>query len=211
MKLNYKKVFFVGVAFFLISMFWQTYDSVITKILIDKFGLSQTWSGVIMALDNVLALFLLPLFGGLSDKTKSKAGRRTPDIFFGTIIAAFAFVALSFADNYQTAQIQATDIVADYDDYMAEKAVMLDPLLKDGKSAALRTREQAEADYDANAITEAEYNTAVAAYNQWQIDWGVAMVKWGVTNSSHPRSKAGCARCGRDHPGRLRPLVQQQL
>jgi len=182
MKLNYKKVFFVGVAFFLISMFWQTYDSVITKILIDKFGLSQTWSGVIMALDNVLALFLLPLFGGLSDKTKSKAGRRTPYIFFGTIVAAFAFVALSFADNYQTAQIQATDIVADYDDYMAEKAVMLDSLLKDGKSAALRTREQAEADYDADAITEAEYNTAVAAYNQWQIDWGVAMVKWGVTN-----------------------------
>lgn len=182
MKLNYKKVFFVGVAFFLISMFWQTYDSVITKILIDKFGLSQTWSGVIMALDNVLALFLLPLFGGLSDKTKTKVGRRTPYIFFGTIVAAFAFVALSFADNYQTAQIQATDIVADYDDYMAEKTVMLNSLLKDGKSAALRTREQAEVDYDADAITEAQYNTAVAAYNQWMIDWGVAMTKWGVTN-----------------------------
>ncbi len=196
MKLNYKKVFFVGVAFFLISMFWQTYDSVITKILIDKFGLSQTWSGVIMALDNVLALFLLPLFGGLSDKTKTKAGRRTPYIFFGTIVAAFAFVALSFADNYQTVQIQATDIVADYDDYMAEKTVMLNSLLKDGKSAALRAREQAEADYDSGEITEAEYNAAVADYNQWQTDWGVAMVKWGVTNAAILQGKQDALAAG---------------
>ena len=63
MKLDYKKTFYVGLAFFIITIFWQTYDSIITKILIDKFGLNQTWSGVVMALDNVLALFMLPLFG----------------------------------------------------------------------------------------------------------------------------------------------------
>ncbi|HAQ57134.1 MAG TPA: hypothetical protein DCR44_07065 [Acholeplasmatales bacterium] len=182
MKLNYKKVFFVGVAFFLISMFWQTYDSVITKILIDKFGLSQTWSGVIMALDNVLAIFLLPLFGGLSDKTQSKFGRRTPYIFFGTIVAAFAFVALSFADSYQTAQIEATDIVADYEDYLAEKSVMLLSIVKDGKPTALVDREAAEIAYDADEITEAEYNEAVSTYLNWQTDWPAAMVKWGETN-----------------------------
>ncbi|MDP3129727.1 MAG: MFS transporter, partial [Bacillota bacterium] len=179
---NYKKVFFVGVAFFLISMFWQTYDSVITKILIDKFGLSQTWSGVIMALDNVLAIFLLPLFGGLSDKTQSKFGRRTPYIFFGTIVAAFAFVALSFADSYQTAQIEATDIVADYEDYLAEKSVMLLSIVKDGKPTALVDREAAEIAYDADEITEAEYNEAVSTYLNWQTDWPAAMVKWGETN-----------------------------
>jgi hypothetical protein len=65
MKLDYKKTIYVGLAFFLISLFWQTYDSIITKILIDKFGLNQTWSGVVMAFDNVLALFLLPLIGSL--------------------------------------------------------------------------------------------------------------------------------------------------
>lgn len=117
MKLNYKKVFYVGLAFFLISLFWQTYDSVITKILIDKFGLNQTWSGVVMALDNVLALFLIPLFGGLSDKQNSKLGKRTPYIIIGTVIAAFAFIGLTFSDNYQTTKLETeTSIVAQYDD-----------------------------------------------------------------------------------------------
>ncbi|MBU0996734.1 MAG: MFS transporter [Firmicutes bacterium] len=115
MKLDYKKVFFVGMAFFLISMFWQTYDSIITKILIDKFGLNQTWSGVVMAMDNVLAVFMLPLFGHLSDKTNSKRGRRTPYIILGTIVAAFAFIALSYTDHVQTLKIEAeTTIEVDY-------------------------------------------------------------------------------------------------
>jgi MFS family permease len=115
MKLNYKKIFMVGLAFFLISMFWQAYDNIIAKMLIDKFGLNQTWSGVVMAFDNFLALFLLPLFGGLSDRTNSKLGRRTPYIIVGTIIAAFAFVSMSFVDNYQTQKIHdETLIVVDY-------------------------------------------------------------------------------------------------
>lgn len=115
MKLNYKKIFLVGLAFFLISMFWQAYDNIIAKILIDKFGLNQTWSGVVMAADNMLAIFLLPLFGSLSDKTKTKLGRRTPYIILGTIVAAFAFMALTFVDNMQTVKIENdTLIVQDY-------------------------------------------------------------------------------------------------
>ena len=78
MKLNYKRTILVGFAFFLICAFWQAYDNTIPLILTNKFGMSQTWSGVIMALDNVLALFLLPLFGAISDKHHSKWGRRTP-------------------------------------------------------------------------------------------------------------------------------------
>lgn len=116
MKLDYKKTFYVGLAFFLITLFWQTYDSVITKILIDKFGMNQTLSGVIMALDNVLALFLIPLFGTLSDKKKSKKGKRTPYIIVGTIIAAFAFMGLSFSDSIQTARLQTeTSVTSDYE------------------------------------------------------------------------------------------------
>lgn len=110
MKLDYKKTIYIGLAFLLISMFWQTYDNIIAKILIDKFGLSQTWSGVVMALDNVLALILLPLFGMLSDKTRSKLGRRTPYIIVGTIIGAIAFVSLSFIDNRQTAMVNEIQI-----------------------------------------------------------------------------------------------------
>lgn len=101
MKLNYKRTIFVGFAFFLICTFWQAYDTIIPKILTDKFGMSQAASGVVMALDNVLAIFLLPLFGAISDKTNTKLGRRTPFIIAGTLAAAIAFVGLSFVDNAQ--------------------------------------------------------------------------------------------------------------
>ena len=101
MKLNYKRTVFVGFAFFLICLFWQAYDTLIPKILINKFGLNQTWSGFIMALDNLLALFLLPLFGSLSDKTKTRLGKRTPYILLGTILSCVLFVGLSVADYAQ--------------------------------------------------------------------------------------------------------------
>lgn len=106
MKLNYKRTLLVGFAFFLISVFWQAYDSIIPKILTDKFGMSQFWSGAIMAIDNVLAVFMLPIFGALSDKTHTKRGKRTPFVIVGTIIAVIAFVGLSFADNMQLAKIE---------------------------------------------------------------------------------------------------------
>ena len=105
MKLNYKKTICVGFAFFLISMFWQAYDTLIPKILTDKFGMAQTWSGMIMALDNLIALFLLPIFGAISDKTRSRYGRRTPFIFIGTISAVISFFALSFVDGWQKANL----------------------------------------------------------------------------------------------------------
>jgi MFS family permease len=101
MKLNYWRTICVGFAFFLICAFWQAYDNIIPKILTDKFGMAQGWSGVIMALDNVLALFMLPLFGALSDRTKTRFGKRTPYIVVGTIVAVIAFIGLSFIDNAQ--------------------------------------------------------------------------------------------------------------
>ena len=113
MKLNYKRTILVGFAFFLISAFWQAYDATIALTLTNKFGMSQTWSGVIMALDNILALFMLPMFGALSDKHKGKAGRRTPFIRFGTIVAAIALVALSFADGMQLKQLTAVSAIDD--------------------------------------------------------------------------------------------------
>ena len=111
MKLNYKRTVFVGFAFFLICAFWQAYDNTIPLILTNKFGLSQTASGAIMALDNVLALFMLPIFGAISDRHNSKLGRRTPFILIGTLVAAVAFVGLSFVDNAQMRNIASvTDI-----------------------------------------------------------------------------------------------------
>ncbi len=105
MKLNYKRTLFVGFAFFLICAFWQAYDGIVPLMLVNKFGLNQTWSGFIMALDNILALFMLPLFGALSDKKDTKYGKRTPFIVIGTVCAIVCFVGLTFADNAQLAKI----------------------------------------------------------------------------------------------------------
>ena len=99
MKLNYKRVICVGFAFFLITAFWQAYDKTIPLILTYKFNMNQTLSGLIMAFDNVLAVFLLPLFGVLSDKTNSRLGKRTVFILFGTILAVISFVFLPLIGN----------------------------------------------------------------------------------------------------------------
>ena len=107
MKLNYKRTILVGFAFFLISAFWQAYDATIPVILTNKFGMSQTWSGVIMALDNILAVFMLPLFGAISDKCTSKKGKRTPFIAIGTVVAAIAILGLAVIDNAQLKNISA--------------------------------------------------------------------------------------------------------
>ena len=113
MKLNYKRTIFVGLAFFLICTFWQAYDTIIPKILTDKYGMSQAGSGVIMALDNVLALFMLPLFGALSDKCTHKRGRRTPFILIGTVVAAAALLCLSFVDNKQLHNLSDVSAIDD--------------------------------------------------------------------------------------------------
>ena len=129
MKLNYKRTILVGFAFFLIMAFWQAYDAIVPKIMTDKFGLMQGVSGFIMALDNILALVLLPLFGAFSDKIKTRFGKRTPFIFVGTVIASVALVCLSFSDGMQLAklnEISAMDETAMEVLYEADLDVKLD-------------------------------------------------------------------------------------
>lgn len=99
MKLNYKRTFFIGLAFLSISAFWQLYDSIVPLVLKNTFGFDEAVTGTIMALDNVLAIFLLPLFGNLSDHTKTKLGKRTPYIVVGTIIASCAMLLIPTANQ----------------------------------------------------------------------------------------------------------------
>ncbi|MBR2344009.1 MAG: MFS transporter [Clostridia bacterium] len=96
MKLNYKRTILVGFAFFLISAFWQAYDTIVPLILTNKFHMEQVYSGIIMSLDNIFAVFLLPIFGALSDKVTTRLGRRTPFILFGTIFASIFLAVLGF-------------------------------------------------------------------------------------------------------------------
>ena len=99
MKLNYKRTFFVGLAFLSISAFWQMYDNIIPLILQNTFHLNDVAIGAIMAMDNVLAVFLLPIIGTLSDKVDTPLGKRMPFIVFGTIAAVALMMLLPYADH----------------------------------------------------------------------------------------------------------------
>ena len=101
-KLNYKRTFFIGLAFLSICAFWQMYDNIIPLMLQNTFGLGETVTGILMAMDNVLALVLLPVFGSLSDKVDTPLGKRTPFILGGTVLAVIFMMLLPFADGRQS-------------------------------------------------------------------------------------------------------------
>ncbi|MGB4351742.1 MAG: MFS transporter, partial [Tissierellaceae bacterium] len=97
MKLNYRRTILIGLAFMSISAFWQLYDNIIPLILQNNFGLGETLTGGIMALDNILALFMLPLFGSLSDRTRTRLGKRTPFIIGGTALAVAFMMVIPYS------------------------------------------------------------------------------------------------------------------
>ncbi len=99
MKLNYRRTILTGLAFMAIYSFWQTYDNIVPLILKNSFGMNEIITGVVMAADNVLALFLLPLFGSLSDKVDSKWGKRKPFIAIGTLLTVIAIAFMPVGDN----------------------------------------------------------------------------------------------------------------
>ena len=183
MKLNYKRTILVGFAFFLICAFWQAYDNTIPLILTNEFGMSQTWSGVIMAADNILALFMLPLFGAISDKCTHRKGRRTPFIVMGTLIAAVALICLSFIDN---TQLKHLGDAANIDDPAALSAIyesqadeqlitphgdkfVLREQFTEEEFTAIRSRLISE---DGTAVTNPDYTNYVTPARQayaWQV------------------------------------------
>lgn len=99
MKLNYKRTVLIGFAFMSILAFWQFYDQVVPYLLENVFGLKTFAANSIMAIDNVLAIFMLPLFGAISDRTRSRLGKRTPYILFGTLAAVVLMVVLAMAEQ----------------------------------------------------------------------------------------------------------------
>ncbi len=111
MKLNTKRTFLVGLAFLSICAFWQLYDNVMPLILDETFHIDKTFSGAIMAADNVLALFLLPFFGALSDKTRSPIGKRMPYILVGTITAIVLMNLLPVFDNSYFAEAKTVKMI----------------------------------------------------------------------------------------------------
>ena len=112
MKLKTGQTIRVGFAFFSICAFWQMYNSIIPLILTNTFAMNETISGAIMAADNVLAIFLLPLFGGISDRCKSKMGRRKPFLLYGTLVSVVLMLLLPILDNrYAAAPSAGTKVL----------------------------------------------------------------------------------------------------
>lgn len=112
MKLDVKRTVLIGFAFFSICAFWQLYNSVIPLMLTNTFHMNETLSGVIMAADNVLALFLLPIFGTISDRCRHPWGKRMPFIVFGTIAAVLLMVVLPMIDDSYAAGADSWKIAA---------------------------------------------------------------------------------------------------
>ncbi|MBE6994651.1 MAG: SLC45 family MFS transporter [Ruminococcaceae bacterium] len=133
LRLNYRRTFLIGFAFFGILLLWQVYDSWCPTFLTDIFArrlydlssaqlkasdpakiLNVQWIvGIIMACDNLAALILLPIFGSLSDKTKTPIGKRMPYILVGTLVAAlaFPFIPLFFHLNNIAAMVAMMAVV----------------------------------------------------------------------------------------------------
>lgn len=98
-SLDWRRTLLVTLPFAGALAFWQSYDGIIPLILRDTFHVGDTLAGAIMALDNVCALFLLPLFGSISDRCHSRLGRRTPFIIIGSLLAALLIPLLAVADR----------------------------------------------------------------------------------------------------------------
>ena len=192
MKLNYKRTLLVGFAFFLISLFWQAYDSTIPLLLTNKFGMSQGWSGVIMAIDNILALFMLPLFGSLSDKVNTRFGKRTPFIAIGTVVAAVALIAVSFVDAAQLKNIEAVSAIDD--------PAALEVLYESQGDAQLLTPE-GDAFVLSEIFTKEEF-TAITS----KID-GTSETNPDYTNYVAPARQAYAAQVTAENPGTLITFV----
>ena len=146
MKLNNKRTVLVGLAFLSICSFWQMYDNVVPLILTKTFHLNETFSGGIMAADNILALFLLPFFGTLSDRTNTKIGKRTPYILLGTAAADPSVtgykdaneIAAKFAKLQDKVYTPDPEKVAVYDKLYAEYNTLLDYFGRGGNDVMKR-------------------------------------------------------------------------
>lgn len=131
LKLDYGQTFKVGFAFAIIMLFWTAYDFVVPLLLEHAYGLPNSIRGLIMGLDNLLSLFMLPLFGKLSDnahgKIAKKFGRRTPFIVIGTLASVILMVFVPVATLNQ--QKKADNLSASIEAQLNDDAFM-QPLLE---------------------------------------------------------------------------------
>lgn len=142
LKLDYPQTFKVGFAFAIIMLFWTAYDFVVPLLLEHAYGLPSWARGIIMGLDNLLSLFMLPLFGKLSDnahgKLVNKWGRRTPFIVIGTVCAVVLMVFVPVATLKQ--QAKAQELTTQIESQLNDDSFM-QPLLEEWYDNAVAGKE----------------------------------------------------------------------
>ena len=194
MKLNYKRTILVGFAFFLISAFWQAYDAIVPLILTNHFGLDQLLSGIVMSIDNVLAVFMLPIFGALSDRIMTVFGKRTPFIVVGTVAAVIAFVSLTFIDSYQLSAVLDAGIAERYNDaaqLLKEANATLKEAGKAGDVAAITAAKDSIKYLNEVVITEIRQDTLnITLGNLWPIVGFIAVLLVTLISMATFRSPA---------------------
>jgi maltose/moltooligosaccharide transporter len=109
MKLDWKKTFLIGFGFLGTMVIWQIYNAFVPIFLqtgnpgftssrdVLGFGLNATTTGAIMGVDNLAAIFILPLIGIWSDRIRTPIGRRYPFILTMAPLAALAFIVMPLA------------------------------------------------------------------------------------------------------------------
>ncbi|MCJ7718240.1 MAG: MFS transporter [Anaerolineales bacterium] len=109
MKLDWKKTFLIGNGFLGVMVIWQLYNAFVPIFLqtghpgfassrnILGFGLNATATGAIMGIDNLAAIFILPMIGIWSDRIRTRIGRRYPFILSAAPLAALAFILMPLA------------------------------------------------------------------------------------------------------------------
>ena len=96
LKIRYGRTMLIGLGFFASSLLWSLYNSFVPLILKDYIA-STTVIGAIMTIDNFFGVVFQPLFGSLSDKTRTPIGKRMPYIVVAAPICAFFFFLSSFS------------------------------------------------------------------------------------------------------------------
>lgn len=106
MRVSYPRLIFLGFGFLGISLLWGIYNAYVPLFLqagrpdfsatagVRGYGLSTTWTGFVMTLDNLAALFILPYVGAWSDRLRTSWGRRKPFIAVGAPLAMLSFIAI---------------------------------------------------------------------------------------------------------------------
>lgn len=96
LKGYYLTTFLIGLGFFTMGLMDPLYDTYV-PIFLRNFIESNTIVGLIMTFDNVLAIFLIPIFSALSDRVDTRMGRRMPFIVTLLPIAAVLFGLIPFS------------------------------------------------------------------------------------------------------------------